>query len=95
MAKIRVTPSDVNDFLNTYNNVTDGLLDSVDTLIRNFNTSCDYWRDDVRNEFENELLNLQNEIKVFVQDSEEDKAFLRRLLVALEDLANTPPIGRR
>jgi len=77
---IYIDTDDAEKFLATYENATDVLHDEIVKIIADFNALCGDWNDRQRKEFEEELISFASDIDRMIENTQEDKNFLRRLI---------------
>ena len=88
MARVIINPEEANGFLRDFQQTTENIDSSLDTIKSNFETYCASWQDQSRADFEAELLQIVGETKRFVQETEEYKDLLRRLIASAEEIAS-------
>lgn len=86
-AGIIIDADDASDFLATFKKTTDSFFDDIDDIKAAFNDLCNAWRDQSRNDFEEELNQFSQELRRVVENTEEDKLYLRRLIEMANEIA--------
>lgn len=86
-AGIIIDVDDARNFLSTFNKTTDSFFDDIAEIVTAFNDLCDAWRDQSRNDFEEELTQFTRELRRVVASTEEDKLYLRRLIETADEIA--------
>lgn len=88
MARVIINPEEANGFLRSFHQTTESIDTSLDTVKNNFETNCASWQDQSRADFEAELHQIVGETKRFIQETEEYKDLLRRLIASAEEIAS-------
>ena len=88
MARVIINPEEANGFLRDFQQITENIDTSLDSIKNNFETNCASWQDQSRVDFEAELQQIVSETKRFIQETEEHKDLLRRLIASAEEIAS-------
>lgn len=86
MAKVINDSSEMTQFLRDYNTITEDMRACIEMICNDFNSYCEGWQGQTRVRFETDLEDFTNAFRQFLNETEEDKALLQRLIRQLEEI---------